>query len=61
MARTGATATAARAARILADAFPQIVGFNDQGMTAEQVHYFLGEPAAVALGQYRALTGGDHA
>ena len=48
---------APKAARILADAFPQIVGFNDHGMTAEQVHYFLGESAAVALGQYRRLTG----
>ena len=46
------------AAVLLADAFPQIVGFDDRGMTAEQVHYFLGESAAVALGQYRHLTGG---
>lgn len=44
------------AARILAREFPQIVDFDATGMTAEEVHYFLGESAAVAYFQYQVLT-----
>lgn len=47
-----------RAAEILAQAYPQIVSFNATGLTTEQVHYFLGESAAVAYYQYQTLTGG---
>jgi hypothetical protein len=47
-----------KAARILADAYPQIVGFNDHGMTQELVHWHLGESGAIALQQYRRLIGG---
>jgi hypothetical protein len=39
------------AARILAEAYPQIVDFDPCGMTIEEVHYFLGESAAVAFFQ----------
>lgn len=46
------------AARILAQQYPQIVGFDATGMTQEQVHYFLGEDAAIARDQYLNLTGG---
>lgn len=45
-----------RAAEILAATFPQIVGFDPKGLTSEEVHYFLGESAAVAYYQYRNLT-----
>lgn len=47
-----------RAAEILAQAYPQIVGFNADGLTAEQVHYYLGESAGVAYYQYQNLTEG---
>lgn len=46
-------------AKVLAETFPQIVNFDATGMTAEQVHYFLGESAAIARIQYLALTGGS--
>jgi hypothetical protein len=45
-----------RAAEILATVYPQIVDFDATGMTAEQVHYYLGENAGVAYYQYRNLT-----
>jgi hypothetical protein len=45
-----------RAAEILAETFPQIVGFDATGLTCEQVHYFLGESAGVAYFQYKFLT-----
>ncbi|MFE4834512.1 hypothetical protein ACFRAU_07500 [Arthrobacter sp. NPDC056691] len=45
------------AARLLAEAFPQIVGFDATGMTAEEIHYFLGESAGVAYCQYQVLRG----
>jgi hypothetical protein len=48
-----------RAAEILATVYPQIVGFDATGMTAEQVHYYLGEDAGVAYYQYRNLTEGN--
>ncbi|AOY70856.1 hypothetical protein ARZXY2_1303 [Arthrobacter sp. ZXY-2] len=44
------------AARILAEAYPQIVDFDPSGMTIEEVHYFLGESAAVAFFQFLVLT-----
>lgn len=44
------------AARILAETYPQIVDFDPCGMTIEEVHYFLGESAAVAFFQFLALT-----
>lgn len=43
------------AARILAEVFPEIVGFDATGMTSEEVHYFLGESAGVAYYQYQVL------
>jgi hypothetical protein len=43
------------AARILAEVYPQIVEFDATGMTAEEVHYFLGESAGVAYFQYQVL------
>lgn len=48
--------TAPVAAAILADTYPAIVGFDDTGMTTEQVHWHLGESAAVAYYQYQHLT-----
>lgn len=48
---------AERAARILCDAFPGIERFDAKGMTAEQVHYFLGESAGVAYFQLQNLKG----
>lgn len=36
-------------------AFPQIEHFDGTGMTAEEVHYFLGEAAGVAYFQYKFL------
>jgi hypothetical protein len=50
-----------RAAEILAEAYPQIVDFDGTGLTAEQIHYYLGEDAAVAWYQYQTLTGKDKA
>lgn len=47
-----------RAAEILAQAYPQIVGFDATGLTAQEVHYFLGESAGVAYYQYQNLTEG---
>jgi hypothetical protein len=47
------------AARIIADQYPQVVGFDATGLTAEQVHYFLGEAAGVAFYQYQFLTQGE--
>lgn len=44
------------AARILAETYPQIVDFDASGMTIEEVHYFLGESAAVAFFQFLVLT-----
>ncbi|MDO5865196.1 MULTISPECIES: hypothetical protein [Paenarthrobacter] len=43
------------AARILAETYPQIVDFDSTGMSVEEVHYFLGESAAIAYFQYRFL------
>ncbi|QOT16695.1 hypothetical protein [Paenarthrobacter sp. YJN-5] len=43
------------AARILAETYPQIVDFDSTGMSVEEVHYFLGESAAIAYFQYRSL------
>lgn len=48
------------AARILTQAYPQIATFDATGLTTEEVHYFLGESAAVAFYQYRTLTGQEH-
>ena len=45
------------AARLLEEAFPQIVGFDATGLTEEQIHYFLGESAAIARHQYLTLKG----
>jgi hypothetical protein len=44
-----------RAAEVLAAEFPGIVDFEAAGMTPEEVHYFLGESAAVAFFQYQSL------
>lgn len=43
------------AARILLREFPQIEHFDDTGLTTEQVHYFLGESAAIAYYTFKHL------
>ncbi|MBT8163207.1 MULTISPECIES: hypothetical protein [Arthrobacter] len=47
--------TDCRAARILMEAFPAIATFDAVGLTAEQIHYYLGESAGVAYFQLQAL------
>lgn len=45
-------------ARILAEKYPQIVNFDATGLTAEEVHYFLGgESPGIAYFQYQVLVG----
>lgn len=46
-----------RAAEILVQSFPSIRDFDATGMTAEQVHYFLGEDAGVAYFTLQTLLG----
>ena len=37
------------------EAFPAITTFDAAGLTAEQIHYYLGESAGVAYFQLQAL------